>query len=404
MSESLGQPAIGMVVVQPTAFCNINCSYCYLPDRTSKHVMALSTVKRLFEEVFASGWTCPGVTILWHAGEPLAAPISFYEQAFAIIEQMRPPSVMLRHSVQTNATLINKEWCKLFLAWDVRMGVSIDGPRELHDRHRKTRSGKGTFDATMAGIRCLQDNGVAFHALSVLSRESLAMPDELLDFYNSEGIEHVCFNVEESEGTYVSELFRSDGLRERYAAFLRRFWHRARASGKIKFVREIDRALPRVFRPDGTPYFNNEVEPLAMLNVDSHGNVSCFSPELLGMKDARYGDFLLGNITRDSLADIYRNCLASPLYRDIRAGVRACEQSCEYFSVCSGGSPVNKLFENGSFTGTTTSFCTLIRQVPVDVILEAYQHLERSWTGEAADPVVPSSAAAAAAVPSPRTP
>ena len=141
-----------------------------------------------------------------------------------------------------------------------------------------------------------------------------------------------------------------------------------------------------------------------MLNVDSHGNVSCFSPELLGMKDARYGDFLLGNITRDSLAEIYRNCLASPLYRDIRAGVRACEQSCEYFSVCSGGSPVNKLFENGSFTGTTTSFCTLIHQVPVDVILEAYQHLERSWTEETANPLAPSSAAAGAAVPPPRTP
>jgi uncharacterized protein len=122
------------------------------------------------------------------------------------------------------------------------------------------------------------------------------------------------------------------------------------------------------------------------------------------MKDARYGDFLLGNITRDSLADIYRSCLASPLYRDIRAGVRACEQSCEYFSVCSGGSPVNKLFENGSFTGTTTSFCTLIRQVPVDVILEAYQHLEHSWMAETADPLAPSPAAAGAAVPPPRTP
>jgi uncharacterized protein len=230
------------------------------------------------------------------------------------------------------------------------------------------------------------------------------MPDELLNFYIREGIENVCFNVEESEGTYVSELFRSDDLRERYTRFLRQFWHGARASGKIKFVREIDRALPKVFRPDFLPHFNNEVEPLAMLNVDSHGNVSCFSPELLGMKNADYGDFLLGNITRDSLTDIYRNCLASPLHRDIRAGVRACAQSCDYFSVCGGGSPVNKLFENGAFTGTTTSFCTLINQVPIDVILEAYQHLERSWPDEIADPLAPSPAATGAAVPPPRTP
>src|SRR5262249_29556844 len=251
------------------------------------------------------GWTLPGITVLWHAGEPLAAPISFYEQAFATVEELRPSSIMVKHSFQTNGTLVDKDWCKLFLKWDVGVGVSIDGPRELHDRNRKTRSGKGTFEATMAGIRCLHDNGVPFHALSVLSRDSLAMPDELLDFYIGAGIDHVCFNVEESEGTYVSELFQSADLRDRYASFLRRFWHRARASGKIRFVREIDQALPKVFRPEGLSFPNIQTLPLAMLNVDSHGNVSSFSPELLGMKDARYGDFLLGNILRDSLADIH---------------------------------------------------------------------------------------------------
>ena len=393
-----------MVVVQPTAFCNINCSYCYLPDRTNKHVMAPETVRRLFAELYGSGWARPELLVLWHAGEPLAAPISFYEQAFAIIEELRPDSISVKHSVQTNGTLINEAWCRLFLGWDVGVGVSIDGPREVHDRHRKTRSGKGTFDATMAGIRCLRDNGVSFHALSVLSRESLAMPDELLEFYIGAGIDHVCFNVEELEGTYVSELFRSDGLRGRYTRFLRQFWHRARTTGKVKFVREIDQALPKVFRPDGVSFPNIQTLPLAMLNVDSHGNVSSFSPELLGMKDERYGDFLLGNVTRDSLADIYRNCLASRLHRDIQQGVQACAQSCQYFSVCGGGSPVNKLFENGSFTGTTTSFCTLINQVPIDVILEAYRHLERRWAEEPAERFASSTAAATAAVPSPRTP
>ncbi|MDB5489693.1 MAG: hypothetical protein JWQ58_3408, partial [Reyranella sp.] len=71
-------------------------------------------------------------------------------------------------------------------------------------------------------------------------------------------------------------------------------------------------------------------------------------------------------------------CLASPMYRDITAGVQACSKSCEYFSVCGGGAPVNKLFENGSFAGTETSYCTLTQMVPTDIILEAYDSLERS--------------------------
>ena len=96
-----------MVVVQPTAFCNINCTYCYLPDRNNKHVIAQSTVTRLFGEIFASGWTCPEITVVWHAGEPLAVPVAFYREAFAAIEQMRPDSVIVKHSFQTNGMLID---------------------------------------------------------------------------------------------------------------------------------------------------------------------------------------------------------------------------------------------------------------------------------------------------------
>lgn len=384
-----GPPEIGMVVVQPTAFCNIACTYCYLPDRSNKHVIAQSTVTRLFEQIFASGWCCPEITVIWHAGEPLVVPVSFYLEAFATIERMRPASVHIKHSFQTNGTLIDADWCALFKTWNVGVGVSLDGPRELHDLHRKSRSGKGTFDKTIAGIRCLRENGVDFHVISVLSHGSLDHPEELLDFYLSEGIDQICFNVEESEGDHVSSLFHGSELRKRYASFLRTFWHLARRSGRVRFVREIDLALPRLFRPEGVPARNIQVEPLAMLNVDSHGNVSSFSPELLGLKNEHYRDFLLGNINFQSLQEIRDTCLASPLYQDIREGVQACNRSCGYFSVCGGGAPVNKLFENGSFTGTETSYCTLTQMVPADLILEAYDRLACSPAAET-PPAVPS--------------
>jgi uncharacterized protein len=230
----------------------------------------------------------------------------------------------------------------------------------------------------------------------------------MLAFYESENIDKVCFNVEESEGTYVSELFAAsrDELRARFATFLRRFWHRARAGGRVTFVREIDQAVPRLFRPDGMPARNIQCEPLAMLNVDSHGNVSTFSPELLGMKNKDYGDFLLGNIKINSLTEIHAACLGSALYRDIRAGTQACEKACEYYSVCGGGSPVNKLFENGSFAGTTTSFCTLTQMVPTDLILEAYDRLEQTWVDAEPTDLIPANSptTAEAAALSPRMP
>jgi uncharacterized protein len=113
-----------------------------------------------------------------------------------------------------------------------------------------------------------------------------------------------------------------------------------------------------------------------MLNVDCHGNVSSFSPELLGYRNAEYDDFLIGNVNVDSFATMRARLAASALQRDIAAGVAACRATCEYFSVCGGGAPVNKLSENGSFRGTRTMFCALTQMAPVDVVLASVNEFE----------------------------
>src|SRR5271170_1358484 len=279
-------PTIETVVVQPTPFCNINCGYCYLPQRNLKTVMPQSTIAALFAKIFSSGWMSQGLTVIWHAGEPLVVPISFYQQAFAAIEALRPPTSQLRHSFQTNGMLITPAWCELFKQWDVGIGVSIDGPKHLHDAHRVTRTGRGTFDPTIAGIRVLQKEGVPFHVITVLSAEGIKAPQQMLNFYLSEGIDDICFNVEESEGDHVSGLFASDDAQGAFKRFLSEFWRLSRLSGKIRLIREIDGMLPRVFRPDESAMRNSQVEPFGMLNVDCHGNVSSFSPELLGLRMA----------------------------------------------------------------------------------------------------------------------
>jgi uncharacterized protein len=371
-------PEIGTLVVQPTPFCNINCTYCYLPDRTHKAVIALETVQTLFAKIFASGWLGSELTVIWHAGEPLIVPPAFYESCFAAIESLRPPTLRVTHSIQTNGMLISPAWCALFKKWRVGVGVSIDGPRRFNDAHRLTRDGRSTFDKTLAGIRALREHGVPFHVISVLSDQSLEAPAEMLEFYLSEQIEDVCFNVEESEGAHISGLFASANPRARFHTFLQEFWRLARLSGRIRLIREIDGLLPRVFRPGGKELRNIQTEPFGMLNVDCYGNVSSFSPELLGLKSSAYGDFLIGNIRRHSLEQMRAGSVMQALSRDIAAGVAACRQSCEYFSVCGGGAPINKLAENGTFTSTATSFCTLTQMVPTDLILAAFEEVQRS--------------------------
>jgi uncharacterized protein len=371
-------PCISTVVVQPTPFCNINCAYCYLPDRTVKAVMAQDTVRALFSQVFNSGWCKDQLTVIWHAGEPLVMPVAFYEEAFATIEALRPPALHVQHSLQTNGMLLSSRWCALFRTWQVGVGVSIDGPRRFNDEHRLARNGRSTFDRALAGIRLLRREHVPFHVITVLSENSLAAPDEMLEFYRAEGITDVCFNVEESEGQHRSGLFASRNPQARYRSFLRDFWQAASRCGDVRMIREIDGMLPRIFRPSEEAVQNVQTEPFAMLNVDVRGNVSTFSPELLGLKNAAYGDFIIGNVLHQSLEEMRASPALAAMTRDIRAGCEKCRCQCEYYSICGGGAPVNKLTENGSFDSTRTVFCALTQMTPADLVLEAFERVEQS--------------------------
>jgi uncharacterized protein len=381
--QKLTAPTIDTVVLQPTPFCNIACKYCYLPERSNTASMSLETVSAVMKKVFASGWSAPWLTVIWHAGEPLVMPIEYYEKAFALVEELRPDGIEVRHAIQTNGMLINQAWCDFFKQWNVGLGVSIDGPQPIHDANRVTRSGRGTFDKTVAGVRLLRREHVPFHVISVLSTQGMSAPDAMLDFYRQEGIEDVCFNVEESEGDHVSELFAGDHIQDNFRDFLHTFWTKSRQSTEIRFLREIDGMLARIFRPEDAPFANAQVLPLGMLNVDWQGNVSSFSPELLGLKNAAYNDFLIGNIHVDSLEHMLHSDAMQMMSRDIAAGVEACRAECPYFSVCGGGSPVNKLTENGSFNSTRTVFCDLVHRVPTDLILDALDHLEHGLADDA---------------------
>ena len=149
----------------------------------------------------------------------------------------------------------------------------------------------------------------------------------------------------------------------------------AAAPGKLTFIREIEHALEQVIRPQGALFGNQLVEPFAVISMDWAGNISTFSPELLGLKNPDYGDFLLGNINCDALVDLPHRPNFARMLRDIRAGVEMCRERCEYFSVCGGGEPVNKLAENGTFISTDTAYCRLTKMRATDLVLDA---LERS--------------------------
>ncbi len=108
---------------------------------------------------------------------------------------------------------------------------------------------------------------------------------------------------------------------------------------------------------------------MRIISVDVSGNVATFSPELIGTHDARYGDYTFGNIVNQPLDAIVAGVLKSDLYRDIRRGVAACARQCEWYDYCRGGSPANKLFEQGTFEVAETMCCRHTRKTVLSVVL-----------------------------------
>lgn len=102
---------VKLVVLQPTTFCNLNCDYCYLPNRQTKHQLSLDLLEPIFKNLFTSPFIGEEITIVWHAGEPLILPVTYYQSAFEIIDKLTQRfsknQCKVFHGIQTNGTLIN---------------------------------------------------------------------------------------------------------------------------------------------------------------------------------------------------------------------------------------------------------------------------------------------------------
>ncbi|MGO9828867.1 MAG: cyclophane-forming radical SAM/SPASM peptide maturase GrrM/OscB [Myxococcaceae bacterium] len=361
---------LDLLILQPTPFCNLDCSYCYLPDRGNTQRMSEETLEWTFRRVAESDLVERPYTVVWHAGEPLVLPAAFYQQAFELAERLLPRHVPFTHSFQTNGTLIDADFCELLRNFKVRVGVSVDGPAFLNDRYRKTRRGTGTLSSVLAGIAVLRKSHIPFHVITVLTRESLDYPDELCEFYRAEGIEHVGLNIEEIEGPHVHSSLVSDDSTARYEAFMSRFFDLAQGQLPRLHVREFDNMLASVlYDGDKWPGASQEAQPFAIVSVDHQGNFSTFSPELLGLPSVAYGGFSLGNVRSHSFREASGTARYQKIAGDISAGVSKCRATCAYFAFCGGGAPGNKFFENGSFDSTETLFCRLHRKALAEVML-----------------------------------
>jgi uncharacterized protein len=163
-------------IFKATARCNLDCSYCYVFNkadqswRTRSRVMSDAVfdaaVKRIRRHTDASGQTV--VRLMFHGGEPLLAGPARFRRWIETIDRELRPGLFVSLAVQTNGTLVDDEWARLFADHEIEVGVSLDGPEELNDRFRVDHAGRGSYARIVAGIDALRRRSIPFSILSVI--------------------------------------------------------------------------------------------------------------------------------------------------------------------------------------------------------------------------------------------
>lgn len=186
----VGPLSFNLMIKPAGSLCNLRCSYCYYLDKAEIYggrepVMSremLETVIRKYIE------TCetPEVTFNWHGGEPLVLGKDFFRQVLAL-EQKYGDGRIINNTIQTNGTLIDREWAEIFRRGNFLTGISIDGPGEIHDRFRRDRRGGPTLDKVLQGISILKEVGAEFNTMSTINKVSEGKGRDVYRFLKSIG-------------------------------------------------------------------------------------------------------------------------------------------------------------------------------------------------------------------------
>ena len=179
------------VLAKPTgAVCNLDCKYCFFLSKEmlypgSRFRMADDLLDLYIRQLLDAN-TAPEVNVAWQGGEPTLMGLEFFTRSIEYAEKHKKPGQRVSHTLQTNGTLLNDEWCAFLKAHNFLVGLSVDGPREMHDAYRVDKAGAGSFNRVMRGWGALRRHEVDFNILCTIHAANADHPLEVYRFFRDE--------------------------------------------------------------------------------------------------------------------------------------------------------------------------------------------------------------------------
>jgi uncharacterized protein len=294
--------------------------------------------------------------IVWHGGEPTLRGLNFYREVFRVCDGLDTEGKKVVHCMQTNGISITTQWAELFARYKVDVGVSIDGPKDIHDKLRKTKSGGGTFDHAMRGFRILQDYGVTGGIVVVINKYNVACPDRIFQFMKENRVHKIqlspCLEMGRRDAGFSLEPYM-------FGEFVCKLYDMWIAEDNpdlsIGFMSDIINHL--IGKPHYTCALNDTCRNFMVL--DPMGKIMTCD----GMGKHRKEMGLVGKI------DIDDPCFQKD-WKALHDGISEMRRSecgqCEWYDLCHGGCPHHW----GGEGSNKTAFCVSNKMI--------FEHVSRS--------------------------
>ena len=338
---SLKKPLQTIVIKPAGPDCNLDCTYCFYLDKnklypeSSVHKMNDKILEELISQAMKQSGT--NINFLWQGGEPALSGIEFYKKVIAL-EKKYGFGKVVGNGFQTNGTLVNEEWADFLKENNFLVGLSLDGPKHIHDKYRIYNNGKGSWEKVHKIAQMLIKKGVELNAMVSLTDYSAHFPGELYLFYKNLGISWMQFiPVVEKDKNNPAQAASFSLKPKQFTEFLIeifKLWYQDLSEGRQSYVRYFDNLFYR-FVDLPSPECTLEPSCGSYVLVEHNGDVyACdyfVEPK-----------WKLGNIMENKLIDML-NSAKQEKFGKIKENLSLICHVCEWLSFCYGGCPKDRI-------------------------------------------------------------
>jgi serine-type anaerobic sulfatase-maturating enzyme len=340
------------------AICNLECDYCFYLKKESLYPESDFRMDEKLLEVFIKDYIStqetPEITFSWQGGEPTLMGLDFFKTVVALQEKHNTNNQKIINAFQTNATLITEEWARFFKTNNFLLGISIDGPQELHDQFRRNKKSEGTFQKVKERLDIIKEHQVDYNVLTCVNSANAKFPLEVYRFFRDEleveFIQFIPIVINLPSKSNATNVSRHTVSGKAYGNFLTQIFD--------EWVRnDVGKVFVQIFDSSLSSWMGNPASVCIFEKVCGRGVILEFNGDVYSCDHFVDNGHLLGNIKEESLSEMVNSDSQQSFGLDKWNGLTEKCKKCDVLFTCNGGCPKNRILNLKDETNRQNYLC-----------------------------------------------